>query len=381
LSLRCVTALCLVLSCAAASGANDVNATLIRIMAPRDGDVLNHTDGEETAETLSIIVRGVAPEKSLVRVNGREARVEEGTFSCVVPLTGRRNTIVAEAGDQKDTVEVWWDKASRKRYRFSVDDNIFFLKDLAANPDKYASLFDHWYLEFWREMHNTYGAKIHINIYYQTDGFNLSQMPAKWKPEWQANAPWLHLSFHALGDKPDRPYMNASYDQIARDYDLVVAEIRRFAGPEVLSRTTTVHWAECPKQAVKALRDRGIEQLIGLFGASHGVTTACYYLSPDQSARCDGRPAWHDRDTDMFFIPCTVVVNSFGVGEIQPRLDARTAVAHSGEMVELLIHEQYFRKEFEYYQLDAMDKVRAALDWVKARGYEPVFWSDGFLGM
>ncbi|HUW62319.1 MAG TPA: hypothetical protein VMZ06_15045 [Candidatus Bathyarchaeia archaeon] len=352
----------------------------LRILDPRDGDVLNHDDGGETAEALSITVRGVAPLTGPVRVNGRAARVEGGTFECVVPLTGRRNTIVAEAGDQKDTIEVWWDKASRKRYRFSVDDNIFFLKDLAADPDKYRSLFDHWYLEFWREMHNVYGAKIHINIYYQTDGFNLSQMPPKWKAEWQANAPWLHLSFHALGDKPDRPYMGASYEQIARDYDLVVGEIRRFAGPDVLTRTTTVHWAECPKEAVKALRDRGIEQVIGLFGTGHGVTTACYYLSPEQSAYCDTRPAWYDKETDMFFIPCAIVVNSYGAGEIQAKLDARAASPHAGEVVELLIHEQYFRNELEYYQADAMDKVRAALDWVKARGYEPVFWSDGFLG-
>lgn len=366
----------------AAFGENRVSdRTSIEIIEPRDGDVLNRNDGVETADALTIEVRGGARGCERVRVNGREAKVENGTFSCTAPLTAGRNTIVAEAGDQKDEVEVWWDKASRKRYRFSVDDNIQFLKDLAADPGQYASLFDHWYLAFWREMHDTYGAKIHINIYYQTDGFNLSRMPAKWKAEWQANSSWLHLSFHALQDKPDRPYQNATYEQIGRDYDLVVGEIRRFAGPEVLTRTTTVHWAECPKEAVKALRDRGIEQLVGLFGTGHGVTTACYYLEPEQSAWCDERPAWHDRDTDIFFIPCAIVVNSYGAGEIPAKLDARAESAHRAEMVELLIHEQYFRKELEYFQPDAMDKVRAALDWVKARGYEPVFWSDGFLGL
>ena len=352
----------------------------IRIMLPRDGDVLSGLNGFETDQRLMIAVVGKAPAGAAVRVNGLPANTHNGTFSYDIELTGRRNTIVAEAGELKDAVEVWWDKGSRKRYRFSVDDNIEFLKDLAAEPEKYPSLFDHWYLAFWREMHQTYGAKIHLNIYYQTDGFNLTQMPDKWKPEWQANASWLHLSFHALQDKPDRPYMNASYDRIAHDYDLVVGEIRRFAGPEVLTRTTTVHWAECPKEAVKALRDRGVEQLIGLFGASHGVTTACYYLSPEQSAWCDKRPAWYDRETDMFFIPCAIVVNSYPVKEIKQRLDSRAHSPLQAELVELLIHEQYFRKELEYYQPDVMDKVRAALDWVKERGYEPVFWSDGFLG-
>ena len=62
LSLRSTTAFCLIL-CAAAFGANDMNTTSIRIVEPRDGDVLNRNDGEETAESLRITVRGVAPEK------------------------------------------------------------------------------------------------------------------------------------------------------------------------------------------------------------------------------------------------------------------------------------------------------------------------------
>lgn len=352
----------------------------VRIVEPRDGDVLNRNDGAETAESLTVVVKGVAPGGVAVLVNGAEAVRDGEGFSCAVPLSSRRNSIVAEAGGAKDAVEAWWDKGSRKRYRFSVDDNIEFLKDLGTEPEKYPSLFDHWYLAFWREMHRTYGAKIHINIYYQTDGFDLTQMPDRWKDEWKANADWLHLSFHALQDKPDRPYRNAGYVQVAHDHDLVAGHIRRFAGNEVWSRTTTVHWAECPKAGVLALRDRGIEQLVGLFGTSHGAQYACYYLTPEQSAHCDERPAWHDRETGVFFVPCAMVVNSYAVEQIKPLLDKRAESPHRAELIELLIHEQYFRKELSLYQPTVMDKVRAALDWVTANGYEPVFWSDGFLG-
>jgi hypothetical protein len=82
----------------------------------------------------------------------------------------------------------------------------------------------------------------------------------------------------------------------------------------------------------------------------------------------------------MNFIPCAMVVNSFAVEEIVPRLDERTASPHTAELVELLIHEQYFRKELDLYQPTVLDKVRTALQWVTDKGYEPVFWSDGFLG-
>lgn len=354
----------------------------LRIVVPVEGDVLNRHDGYQTADTLSVIVEGVAPEGAAVEVNGIQVVAENGAFSCPVPLSKRRNRILAKAGEMSHEIEVFWNKGSKKRYRFSIDDNICFLRDLGIEPDKHPSLFDHWYLAFWREMHREFGAKIHMNIYYQTDGFDLTQMPDKWKDEWRENAPWLHLSFHALQDKPDRPYRHARYPQMAHDYDLVTGHIRRFAGNEVLSTTTTVHWAECPLDAAQALRDRGIEQLVALYGVQGyaGECTTDYYLSEEQRAHADTRGAWHDRATGLTFIRCACVVNSIEVEQIDAFLDAQTSTLQTAEMVELLIHEQYFRKELSYYQPTVMEKVRTALRWVAERGYEPVFWSDEFLG-
>jgi len=356
--------------------------TALRITYPRNGDVLTRHDGAETEDGLEITVRGSATAAGRVLVNGAEARVEGETFSCAVRLSAKRNAIVAQAGAMRHPIEVWWNKASRKRYRFSVDDNILFLKDLGTRPGQYPSLFDHTYLGFWREMHQEFGAKIHVNIYYQTDGFDLTQMPDIWKDEWQANADWLHLSFHALQDKPDRPYRHARYSQIAHDYDLACGHIRRFAGNEVLSTTTTVHWAECPKDAIVALRDRGIETLVALFDwpGGEGRCTTGYYLSQEECDYCDTRGAWHDPVTGLTFVRCTAVVNALEVDAIGSHLETRTASPHTGDMVELLIHEQYFRKELALYQPTVTDKVRTALRWVTDRGYEPVFWSDGFLG-
>ncbi|MCC6486141.1 MAG: hypothetical protein IT364_01460 [Candidatus Hydrogenedentes bacterium] len=351
----------------------------IEITSPRDGDVLNRNDGTETPEGLRIRVEGRTAAPG-VTVNGTPCIVEQDRFHCDITLTDRRQSIIAQYGEAQHEIGVWWNRGSKPRYRFSVDDNIEFLKDLGTEPDRYPSLFDHWYLKFWSEMHETYGTKVHLNIYYQTDGFDLTQMPDKWKEEWQANAHWLHLSFHALQDKPDRPYRNAVYTQIAHDYDLVCGHIRRFAGNEVLSTTTTTHWAECPKAAIGALRDRGIEQLVGLFDIQNGECTTGYYHDLAQCAYCDQRGAWYDRETGLFFVRCTSVVNLLEVEEVVPFLNRRTATPHTSEMVELLIHEQYFRRELSYYQPTVLDKVRAAIRWVHERGHEPVFWSDGFLG-
>ena len=357
--------------------------TPLAIAFPRDGDILNRCDGAESPDALIVTVRGTAAPGSSVHVNGKKAASDGETFTCDVALTERRNAIRAEADGHAAAIEVFWNRGSRKRYRFSVDDNILFLKDLGTNPAAYRSLFDHWYLGFWQSMHMKYGTKIHINVYYQTDGFDLTQMPDQWRDEWRANADWLHLSFHALQDKPDRPYRNARYAQMAHDHDLVCGHIRRFAGNETVSRTTTVHWAECPKEAALALRDRGIDQLIGLFEVQgyEGPCTTGYYLSREQCAHCDSRGAWFDRETGLTFIRCTSVVNALEVEAIESYLNQRTATPQTAEMVELLIHEQYFRKELTLYQPTVLEKVETALRWVAQRGYEPVFWSDGFLGV
>lgn len=69
-------------------------------------------------------------------------------------------------------MRVVWDGHSRPRYRFSIDDNSFFLRDVAQN--KYASLFDCFYLEMLRKLHKKYAARFVLNIYYTTgDGCGL----------------------------------------------------------------------------------------------------------------------------------------------------------------------------------------------------------------
>lgn len=354
----------------------------LSITWPHEGDVLNRHDGTETAQELMVTVRGCCPGGGPVSVNGAAAQVSGGEFTAQVALRERRTRLVAQAGEAREEVEVWWNQGSRKRFRFSVDDNIQFLKDLGSAPESFSSLFDHWYLSFWREMHRDYGSKIHLNIYYQTDGFDLTQMPDCWKDEWAANADWLHLSFHALQDKPDRPYRNATYTQMAHDYDLVCGHIRRFAGNEVLGNTTTVHWGECPLEARKALRDRGIERLVGLFGSDQGMCTTGYQLPLEQSDYINGRDAWHERETGITMVTCDMVVNIFEVEQIEGLLDKQAACAHTGDMMELLIHEQYFRQDlaYPYYQPTVMEKVRTAMGWAVRNGYEPCFWSEGYLG-
>ena len=69
------------------------------------------------------------------------------------------------------------------------------MKDLNENSHKYSSILENPYMGVLKKVHDTYGTKIHLNLYYQTDGFNLSQMTDKYKREWKANCRLVRAEF------------------------------------------------------------------------------------------------------------------------------------------------------------------------------------------
>lgn len=363
----------------------------LQIISPRAGDYLNRHDGTLTDDRLVVTVNGTCAPGALVEVNGQPAQVVFDTFTADVPLTQPNETITARCGDETASLSVLADLKSRKRYRYSIDDNIEFLHDLGSEPESFNSLFDHWYLRFWKSLNEKYGTKVHINTYYELSdqSWNTSLMPDKWRDEWEANSDWLHLSFHARQNLPHRIYKEATYDRMAQDYELVVGQIKRYAGEAVLTNETTVHWAEAPLGACQALKDRGIDLLIGLFWVRDGQCTTKYYLDIPQAEYCHTRDAWQDTATGLTFVSCDQVVNSWPADRVIPELEPHVANPHTGEMIELLIHEQYFRqdrllvddlKRQDYFQSDIFAKVEQSVRWLTEQGYAPCFWSEGLLG-
>ena len=60
---------------------------MLEITSHRNGEVLNHNHGRETADALLIEVRGIADPQSRVTVNGRPAIRCDREFRADVPLT------------------------------------------------------------------------------------------------------------------------------------------------------------------------------------------------------------------------------------------------------------------------------------------------------
>jgi hypothetical protein len=349
----------------------------IKFLSPIDGDMLNEYDGKFSEGSLLSEIKVGAPSGMKLKINGITAGYADGKYTATVPLKEYKNVIEARDSVTGETgsIVIYRLKNIVNKYRLSIDDNIWFLKDINANAGKYKSIFENPYLGMLKQVHDAFGTKIHLNLFYQTDGFNLSQMTDKYKREWKDNAVWLRLSFHALQEFPDRPYLTAGYDQVKHDCILVTDQIRRFAGEELMGPVTTLHWGAANADGCRALRDQGYHALAGYFNAE-GPDTVSYYLNDEQRLHINNRFLWKDNKEELILSRMALVINTVKLGEIVPYLDSLRSSGHKPPYADLMIHEQYFYPSYSNYQPDFRDKVMTAVKWAADNGYKPAFLSE-----
>lgn len=356
----------------------------LEITEPFHGAVLHARLGREVAGGLEIGVRGVAPPGATVLVQGKPAVRDENRFEGSAILKDRETTIVAavqgEAESQESRLRVIWDRHSQKRYRFSIDDNSFFLRDITQQG--YRSLFDCFYLKMLRDLHAKYGTRFTLNIYYTTgEDWNLRQFPAKYRGEWQDNAEWLRLAFHAYANDPPRPYQDAPVEKLLADLDLVNGEIHRFAGPETYSPPTVIHFGMTRPEAWKPLYERGSRVLGGYFRQSRDKKWDINYRMDDvRSEWLSRHDLLKDFPSGIIFSKVDIVVNSTPLDEIVPVLEPVVGDPRTGEIVDLLTHEQYFWPFYHNYLPDHAQRLDLAIGFVTGLGYKPAFLQDSFLG-
>jgi hypothetical protein len=369
-------------------------ASAVKILEPFHGAVLNHRHGKQANDSLVIRVAGEARSGDRVTVNGVPCRRKGNRFEADVVLRASETDLVAvaEGGGNpcQNRVRVVWDRYSEPRYRFAIDDNSFFLRDIAQK--NYKSLFDCFYLKMLRDLNRKYGTKFVLNIYYTAADdakfpteadFRLPQFPDRYKGEWRDNADWLKLALHAYANKPDRPYEDTPPEKLIADLELVNGEIRRFAGEETCTPPTVIHWAMLRPSAFKPLYDHGVRVLSSDFwhrdyrNAKWDINCE---LPDDVSAYCASHDAWKHFDSGIVFSMVDIVCNSHPVGEIAAVLAPLAKDPNRAEIMDLFTHEQYFWPFYMNYIPDHAQRVEAAIRFVTERGYKPVFFHEGFLG-
>ena len=344
---------------------------MIQILEPLDGTVFVCVAGKTPWARCKI----QAPGAERVRVNGVEARAEGDVFFADVPVTRFDMRIQAVSGGEQTGIRIWRADIDRKIFRLSVDDNIRFLQDVAQK--NYKSIFDNPYLGMYRALNREYGVCVHMNLYYESPeygAFTLADMPGRYRAEWMENANWLNLSFHARADKPDKPYQRAAYGQVFEDCTQVMNQIRRFAGKT--GEVTTLHWAEATPEGIRALYDCGVRVLLGDFVEdAQGNPAICYGATRAQFEAVRRNAFWRDPASGMFFCACDVVLNEGRMEDIQARLRAWQKRYPDRAFVDILIHEQYFYRDYSIYLPDYERRIRTGVEWCLRSGYKP-----GFIG-
>lgn len=355
----------------------------IQFAFPIDGVMLTQAAGKRVADGLQITcILGVEPHRNLT-VNGVACVRGTEDLRATVILTEYRNRLVARDTDtgEEAVIEVFFLKHGHKKYRFSLDDNIWFLQNLARNAHAYRSLFEDPYLKLLKTMHERYGTKFHVNIYYECPehgGFCLRQMPDTYKSEWTANAHWLKLSFHANANLPHRPYKWASFEQTAFEFARVRDEILRFAGEAAYAGPVTcIHWGETSVAAIRALHSEGIRELV-VSGKYYDPTNTpiALHLNAEQCALVNLYGYYYDRTEDMFLHRYAGGLQRVPLNDVNTLYDTFAKQHPLYTWIELCVHEQYFYPDYCNYMPDYYERFDAGIRWCVEHGYEPAFISE-----
>ena len=253
-----------------------------------------------------------------------------------------------------------------KNFCFTVDDNIRVFKELTQGV--YNSLFEHPYLRVYKRLHEKYRLKVQLNLFYQADEFDLSQMTERFQEEWRANAHWLKLSFHSRLENI-KPYENAGYDEVFTDCQNVHREIRRFAGDEVLGKTTTVHFCLATREGLAALQDNGVRGLLGLYGTQ--VEPRLSYQSTTAQGERIRKGEIVESD-GIAYAGIDIVLNCFSKQEILQILQGLLG----RKCIKVMIHEQYFYPDYFNYQQDFEQKLFATFALLCEQGYQSEFFEN-----
>ena len=390
---------------------------MIEITNYRQGAILNHNHGKEGKKSLKVTVQGISEGGWPVTVNEQPAVMEGRHFSAEVELTQRVNVVKASVvtpyGTYSQELTLVWDKKSFKRFNFFIDDHSFFYTDLAKQRPKKA--FDHFYLAALKKIHDKYGFKVTLNTFYHNDhhDFYLKDMPDIWKSEFQDNSDWLKFSFHAYSEFPDRPYAEATAETFGKHWDMVQKEIERFAGPECFIAPVVIHWANVhPAVAQEAIR-RGVtaysnnfrlrvmggpsledrqrggdmktvekRSLSGVDCGNELAGMAMHYGMQEEKDFMDKNIVYYDPQLGVSFFHNTVCCNLVPLAEIPKKyaVAIKRNEERGTEILGAVSHEQYSFPYYDNYLPDHLKRLETATRCLVEADYQPVFFSQGFLG-
>ena len=184
-----------------------------------------------------------------------------GTHS--IKRSGNRFRIVMAAGIMLLAVAVltggifFLKRPVVKTAHISVDDATMIFQDIYWN--RYDSIFENPILGKLKELHDGYGMKVTLYVYYRLETFSLQNMPEDYYEEFEENADWLRIGFHSGTEELES-------EETIRDFMTAYAntqkEIKRFAGEAATTKILRLHDWKATDEMVDFLLSQGIKGLL-----------------------------------------------------------------------------------------------------------------------
>ncbi len=379
----------------------------VSFVFPIDGDCLTVKDGYENDGILYIKVKVRAAENADIIICGKKASFDTASklYIAEIPVYGYRNTLTAidaHNGYRADIVVYRMHDPINKFY-FTVDDAIVFLYDLTKSQEKYPSMFDHPFLAPFKKAHDLYGANIHLNLYYEfnedsakdfadhKEYFNLTMMTDAYRSEFEANADWLTLSYHAHSNYPDMPGKVQTPDFFRDSMKKVHKEIIRFAGEKSLEFATTMHWGNCYLETQRVFREGGYRVQFGSFRVVdddepylsyygrdglpeylRGGGLDAYNRVSESKNGYTGRDIWKDNIEDIIYCHTDMVLNTIKLENIITWMDNYMEARPNSGFMHPMIHEEYYYPDYRNYIPDCGERVLTAIAHLYEKGYRSV---------
>jgi len=212
--------------------------------------------------------------------------------------------------------------------------------------------------------------------------FRLSMFPDKYKSEFEDNAHWLRLAFHAENEFPDIPYKNATPAELAADFDLVAKELKRIAGC-AYTAGLQIHWADVPPDCYQVLADRGVKMLQtrGRKPDSPKPKICDYHLPDDVLEYLHYHQGWMHFESGLIFYNGFIgTCEWIPVDQVGPNLLPWVEDPARSHLLNIAGHEQYWWPFYKNFVPDNYERYAAAFRFVLDRGYQPIWIEDGFFG-
>lgn len=168
-----------------------------------------------------------------------------------------------------------------KRVHISVDDVVATLQRLTES--EYKSIYEESFFWYMRLLHRLFGTKVTCYVFAHQAGWSISDIPEKYKHEFEDASEWLKFGFHAVSDEQKEDNILSNFEDAFVETESL---IKRFAGGESIARILRLHYWFCPKAYQGVLKNHGVHtvltkegQKVDLVGLNQWIT--CIRIEQD----------------------------------------------------------------------------------------------------